>query len=238
MPSNGGSDGRPAGSASPTGRIPQDRSRVPTQRSGDTAISSPSISRVPDQVPTWANRCASRVTRLPARITCGCSWSTSKDPSQVRSRPIPSVSSRVIRIFSQRVDDLEPVAVDVLVQTVVVDRVTEVDGGLLVPSPDEHEGVLGAEVGVVADAGDQEDLAAAVVGVEVGPVVEVAVAGAGPGHRAARTWWSGYSSSGPTIVRHPPSRAGSPAAACCASASRCRRAARSRRSGSGAHRCA
>ena len=37
MPSNGGSAGFPAGSASPTGRAPQDRSRVPTQVSGVTS---------------------------------------------------------------------------------------------------------------------------------------------------------------------------------------------------------
>ena len=97
MPSNGGSDGRPAGSASPTGRTPQERSRVPTQVSGSTAMSSPSTDRVPLQVPTWANRWASSVTRLPARITCGCSWTTSKDPSQVRSQAMPSVSSSTSR---------------------------------------------------------------------------------------------------------------------------------------------
>ncbi len=43
--------------------------------------------------------------------------------------------------------------------------------------------VLDPEVGVVADTGDDEDVAGAVVSVEVGAVVEVAVGGAGPGDR-------------------------------------------------------
>ena len=87
---------------------------------------------------------------------------------------MPSVSSSTIRILRSGSTTSTPVAVDVLVEPVVVDGVAEVDRGLLVAPPDEHERVLGAQVGVVADAGDQEDLAGAVVGVEVGPVVEVA----------------------------------------------------------------
>ena len=97
MPSKGGFAGAPWGSDSPTGRIPHERSRVPTHVSGVTAISVPSTERVPSQVPTWANRCALRVTREPDRITCGCSCTTSKEPSQVRSSAIPSVSSRTTR---------------------------------------------------------------------------------------------------------------------------------------------
>ena len=97
MPSK--SAGRPAGSASPTGRIPHERSREPTQASGLTAISSPSTDSEPDQVPTWAKRWASRVTRAPWRMTWRCSCTTSKEPSQVRSAASPSVSSSTIRIF-------------------------------------------------------------------------------------------------------------------------------------------
>ena len=51
MPSNGGSAGRPAGSASPIGRMPQDRSRLPIHTDGSTAISSPSITMRPAHDP-------------------------------------------------------------------------------------------------------------------------------------------------------------------------------------------
>ena len=77
--------------------------------------------------------------------------------------------------FAQRLDDLDPVAVDVLVEPVLVDGVGQVHRGLRIPAPDEDERVLDAEVGVVADAADHEDVSGAVVGVEVGAVVEVAV---------------------------------------------------------------
>ena len=97
MPSNGGCAGRPAGSGSPIGRMPQDRSRLPIHTAGSTVISSPSMAMTPLQEPNWANRCASSVTRLPARSTCRCSWTTSNRPSQVRSAAMPSVSSRTIR---------------------------------------------------------------------------------------------------------------------------------------------
>ena len=85
--------------------------------------------------------------------------------------------------FPQWLKDLHAVAVDVLVQPVLVDRVGEVDRGLDITAPYEQEGVLDPEVGVVADSTDDEDVAGAVVGVEVGAVVEVAVRGAGPGDR-------------------------------------------------------
>ena len=97
MPSNGGSAGRPAGSASPIGRMPQDRSRLPIHTDGSTAISSPSITMRPAHDPTCAKRCASRVTRLPCRMMCGCSWTTGNSPSHVRSAAMPSVSSSTIR---------------------------------------------------------------------------------------------------------------------------------------------
>ena len=97
MPSKGGSEGAPGGSASPTGRIPQERSRLPIQTSGSTAICSPSTAIVPLHAPSWANRCASSVTRLPERSTCGSSWTASQVASQVRSSDIPSVSSRTMR---------------------------------------------------------------------------------------------------------------------------------------------
>ena len=86
----------------------------------------------------------------------------------------------------QRLEHLEAVGADVLVHPVVVDGVAEVHGRLLVAAADHEEGVLGAEVGVVAVAEDGEDVAGAVVGVEVGPVVEVAVARGGVRDRQRR----------------------------------------------------
>ena len=66
MPSNGGSAGAPAGSASPDrAGCPTSGRAMPIQRSGVTAISSPSTTIVPDHAPTWANRWASSVTREP-----------------------------------------------------------------------------------------------------------------------------------------------------------------------------
>ena len=68
MPSN--SRGRPAGSDSPTGRMPHDRSRVAVNRSGVTATVPPSNRSSPSQVPTPANRDASSRIRSPSRRTC------------------------------------------------------------------------------------------------------------------------------------------------------------------------
>ncbi|COX01231.1 Uncharacterised protein [Mycobacterium tuberculosis] len=58
--------------------------------------------------------------------------------------------------------------------------------GLYVRTPDQHERVFHAQVRVVADTGDQKDVPGAVVGVEVGAVVEVAVGGARPGDRLGK----------------------------------------------------
>ena len=89
------------GSDSPTGRIPHERSRVPTQVAGSTAIVSPSASIDHDQVPTWANRHASSVMRPFWRQTCRGSSTAGNEPSQVRSKPRPlSAASHTIRIFS------------------------------------------------------------------------------------------------------------------------------------------
>ncbi len=140
---------------------------------------------------------------------------------------------------AQRFDHLEAVAADVLVEPVVVHRVREVYGGLLIAPADQHEGVLRAEVRVVAQAGDQEDLAAPVVGVEVAPVVEVAVAGACPRDRQ-RHLVEGVlvETADHQPVTPRPRPAAGRAAACGGTASRCRRGARSHRSGSAVRRCA
>src|SRR5207253_8361215 len=65
-----------------------------------------------------------------------------------------------------------------LVHAVVVESVGEVHGVLAVTTPNGGVGVLGTQVRVHAEAGHEEDVARAVVGVEVAAVVEVAVAGA------------------------------------------------------------
>ena len=85
--------------------------------------------------------------------------------------------------FVQRLDDLDPVSVDVLIEPVLIDGVRNVHRCLGVSAPDEQECVLDSEVGVVADTADQEDVSGAVVGVVVGAVVEVAIRGPRPGDR-------------------------------------------------------
>jgi hypothetical protein len=98
-PAVGSSGGRPAGSPSPTGRMPQERSRVPTHTSGETAMSSPSTRSSPLQVPTWAKREASRMARAPVRMTWCCSITAGNEPSQVRSKPRPwSSPSQISRM--------------------------------------------------------------------------------------------------------------------------------------------
>ena len=120
----------------------------------------------------------------------------------------------------QRVDDVDVIAQDVLVQTVLVDGVGQMYRRLLITAAYENESVLDAQVGVVADTGDDEDVAAAVVGVEVGPVIEVAVGVARPGDRLGdlvqRVFvkWANHFSSPPSVgvagprdrtaTRHPP----------------------------------
>ncbi len=56
MPSNGGSAGRPGGSASPIGRMPHERSRLPIHTAGSTTISSPSMTMRPSHDPSCAKR--------------------------------------------------------------------------------------------------------------------------------------------------------------------------------------
>ena len=92
----------------------------------------------------------------------------------------------------QGVDHLDPIAVDVLVEPVLIDGVGQVHRGLLMgrtavlatTAPGYQQvGVLHPEVRVVADAGDEKDLAGAVMGVEVRAVIEVTVRRSRPGDR-------------------------------------------------------
>ena len=96
MPSNGGSAGRPAGSASPIGRMPQDRSRLPIQTSGSTAMSSPSIEMSGPTAELGEPLGIQRHAR-PRPKHVALLLDTSNSPFQVRSAAMPSVSSRMIR---------------------------------------------------------------------------------------------------------------------------------------------
>ena len=58
----------------------------------------------------------------------------------------------------QRIDDLDAVAVDVLIEPVLVDGVGQVHRGLSVALADEQERVFHPQVRVVADSADDEDV--------------------------------------------------------------------------------
>ena len=78
--------------------------------------------------------------------------------------------------LAQRFDDLAAIATDAGLQAIVtVERVAAPHRPLLVTASDGGVGVDRAQVRVDAHAGDQEDVAGAVVGVEVAAVIEVAV---------------------------------------------------------------
>ena len=70
---------------------------------------------------------------------------------------MPSVSSRRSALAGQ-FDDLDAVAVDVLVEPVLIDGIRDVHRGLRVPRLDEHEHVFDPRVRVVADAADHEEM--------------------------------------------------------------------------------
>ena len=90
----------PGCSASPTGRTPQERSRVPHHRSGVMSKCSPPTSSVPDQNPVCAKRIVSNSTRPYLRMYWRGSRNASIAPSQIRSQAMPcSVGSRIRRTF-------------------------------------------------------------------------------------------------------------------------------------------
>ena len=76
----------------------------------------------------------------------------------------------------ERFHDLDAIRADGLVHPVVTEGVGGAHGVLGVPPSHTGEGVDDPEVGVDAESGDEEDLAAAIVGVDVAAVVEVPVA--------------------------------------------------------------
>ena len=147
MPSKGGSAGRPAGSASPIGRMPHDRSRLPSQVLGSTTISSPSTTRWPLQVPSWANRCAFSVHTVagPQDVRLFLDDVEQALPGEIGCNAFGFVENYPKLV--QRFDDLEAVAVDVLVEPVLIDGVRNVHRGLGIPAPDEHERVLHPRLG-------------------------------------------------------------------------------------------
>ena len=76
----------PAGSRSPTGRTPQERSREPQLVSGLTFSSLPLTLIVPLQEPICASRWVSNVIRLPCRMNWLGSGIAGPKPSHVRSQ--------------------------------------------------------------------------------------------------------------------------------------------------------
>ena len=83
----------------------------------------------------------------------------------------------------QRLGYLNAVRADPLVQPVVTEGVGEPDRPLPVPAPHGRVRVGDTEVGIHAEAGDQEDVARAVMAGEVAAVVEVPVGGSHVLHR-------------------------------------------------------
>ena len=75
----------------------------------------------------------------------------------------------------QRLEHLDGVSADARVERALVECVGESDAVLMIAQSDACVGVDDAERGVDTEAGDEEQVAGAVVGVEVAPVVEVAV---------------------------------------------------------------
>ena len=182
MPSNGGCAGRPAGSGSPIGRIPQDRSRLPNHTGVDGDLLT--VDR-DDAAP-------GPQLREPLRVQSDPVAGPEHVPLFLHDveQPVPGeIDGDALGLLEdhpqlvQRFGDLDAVAVHALVEPVLVDAVAQMHRGLGVAATDQHERVLHPEVGVVPDAGDQEDVAGSIVGVEVGAVVEVAVRGARPRDR-------------------------------------------------------
>ena len=132
--------------------MPHERSREPIQRSGVTASSSPSMTIVPSHEPHL--REPLRVQHLaerpgPHHVRLLLDDREQPPPVEVHGDALGLLEDDAQLL--QRLGDLDPVVADALVEAVVVEGVAEVHGGLLVSAADEDEGVLGAEVGVVAE---------------------------------------------------------------------------------------
>ena len=79
--------------------------------------------------------------------------------------------------FLERVEDFDAVRADLLVHAIRTEGIGHADRVLEIATADAGERISDAEVRILAEAGDEEDLAAAIVSVQVAPVVEVAIAG-------------------------------------------------------------
>ena len=110
--------------------MPHDRSRLPIQTDGSTVISSPSMTICPLHEPSWAKRCASSVTRLPDRSDVRLFLHDVEQafPGEIDGDALGLVEHDPQLV--QRLDDLDAVAVDVLVEPVLVDGVGKVHRGL------------------------------------------------------------------------------------------------------------
>ena len=176
--------GLPGASASPTGRIPHERSRVAVKRSGVMRIVSPSTRSSPSNVPTPANRgrveenaiaLAPNVLRFGDRAVVGAIH-------QIESEAVlVGVADQAQRM--ERFHDFDPVGTDGLRHAVVGSSARCTHRPLPITATHRRERVDDAEVGVHAEPGDEERVAFTVDALVDATVVEVAVARAGVPHR-------------------------------------------------------
>ena len=166
----------PSVSGSPTGRTPQDRSRVPQHRSGVTARSVPPTESVPDQRPVCASRWVSKTTLPLLRMYWRGSAIAGTWPSQVTSMAtecsVGSTTTRRRRRGSRTSTRNGPT--ERSPRSTQWRRGADDVLGSAVAHVDER--VDDAQVRVLPVAEDGEPLARGRVHVEVVPVVEVAVA--------------------------------------------------------------
>ena len=169
----------PSGWGSPTGRTPHERSRVPPQRSGVTAISSPATAMKP--LPAAALREALRVEddRAPVAevlarlLECG----VAARPGDVhRDIGVVRLDDDTKRV--ERFDDLDAQGTDGDVHP-VVERLGCAHDALHAVAGDGEEGIGRPEVEVLAEPEDREVVVGRRVEVEVVAVVEIAIAGGG-----------------------------------------------------------
>ncbi len=147
MPSNGGSAGLPAGSGSPTGRMPP--GSVPGSDPGGRVDRDLFAVDRDEPSPGTDLREALRIERDLGALTHDMrlfqEWIEQTLPAQVDGDALGLLEREMQ--CAQRFVDGEPITAHVLVQTRVVDGVGQVDRGLGVravgrPAPDQDEGVL------------------------------------------------------------------------------------------------
>ena len=185
---------RPGGAASPTGRMPHERSREPSQASGSTAIS----------VPSTVKRAAPAAElgepgRVEGDLVAGEQFvrllqhrpGTSR-PTSGRSRCRPAAASQTSRMRLQRLDHLDPVRARQQRPSDRSSRASEKrTANCWSPLRTSAYASITPRFGYTPEPGDEEDVTGAVVRVEVAPVVEVAVAASRPAPSTAGSGGSG-----------------------------------------------